>query len=100
MYEALRKANDKETNSKLVNIFNSGWKDLKEEIKKISEAEIKIVNPDKIVEIVEKILKFNKLYQQEGQGIKILTPNQMLSRLPIALAQLQAGNNSNKPKMK
>ena len=98
MYEVLRKANDKETNSKLVNIFNSGLKDLKEEIKKISEAEIKIVNPDKIVEIVEKILKFNELYQQEGQGIKILTPNQMLSRLPIALAQLQAENNSNKLK--
>ena len=31
---------------------------------------------------------------QQGQGLKILTPNQMLSRLPIALAQLNAGNNS------
>ena len=31
---------------------------------------------------------------QQGKGIKILTPNQMLSRLPISLAQLQAGNNS------
>ena len=31
---------------------------------------------------------------QEGQGLKILTPNQMLSRLPITLAQLKAGNNS------
>ena len=29
---------------------------------------------------------------------KILTPNQMLNRLPIVLAQLQAGNNSNKLK--
>ena len=44
------------------------------------------------------ILEFNKIKQQKGQGIKILTPNQMLSRLPIALAQLQAGNNSNKLK--
>ena len=44
------------------------------------------------------ILEFNKLRQQERQGLKILTPNQMLSRLPIALAQLQAGNNSNKLK--
>ena len=34
MYEALCKANDKETNSKLVNIFNSGLKDLKEKLKK------------------------------------------------------------------
>ena len=51
-----------------------------------------------IVEIVEKILKFNKQNQRKGQGIKILTPNEILNRLPIALAQLQAGNNSNKLK--
>ena len=31
---------------------------------------------------------------QQGQGLKILTPNQMLRRLPISLAQLNAGNNS------
>ena len=30
----------------------------------------------------------------EGKGLKILTPNQMLKRLPIALAQVKAGNNS------
>ena len=30
----------------------------------------------------------------EGGQIKILTPNQMLKRLPIALAQVKAGNNS------
>ena len=35
---------------------------------------------------------------QEGQGLKILTPNQMLSRLPISFAQLKAGNNSEKLK--
>ena len=70
MYEALIKANDKETNSKLVNIFNSGLKDFKEEIKKMSKAEIEIEKPDKIVEIVEKMLKFNKQNQQKGQGIK------------------------------
>ena len=35
---------------------------------------------------------------QEGQGLKILTPDQMLSRLPINLAQLKAGNNSEKLK--
>ena len=32
--------------------------------------------------------------EQEGKGLKILTPNQMLQRLPIALAQVKAGNNS------
>ena len=31
---------------------------------------------------------------QEGGGLKILTSNQMLKRLPIALAQVKAGNNS------
>ena len=34
----------------------------------------------------------------EGKGLKILTPNQMLGRLPISLAQLKAGNNSEKLK--
>ena len=63
----------------------------------MSEKEREIEKPDKIVKIVEEILNFNK-QKQEGQGIKILTPNQMLSRLPISLAQLQAGNNSNKLK--
>ena len=29
-----------------------------------------------------------------GKGLKILTSNQMLQRLPIALAQVHAGNNS------
>ena len=53
--------------------------------------------PDNIVKLVEEILKFNK-QKQEGQGIKILTPSQMLSRLPISLAQLEAGNNSEKLK--
>ena len=32
--------------------------------------------------------------EQEGTGLKILTPNQMLKRLPIALAQIKAVNNS------
>ena len=35
---------------------------------------------------------------QTGQGIKILTPDQILGRLPIALAQSQARNNSRKLK--
>ena len=36
----------------------------------------------------------------ERKALKILTPNQMLSRLPITLAQLKAGNNSEKLKNK
>ena len=41
------------------------------------------------------ILEAKKLAkEQEGTGLKILTPNQMLKRLPIVLAQIKAGNNS------
>ena len=36
--------------------------------------------------------------ETEGSGLKVLTPNQILSRLPITLAQLKAGNNSEKNK--
>ena len=49
------------------------------------------------MKIVELILKFNQL-DQEGSRLKVLTPNQMLSRLSISLAQLKAGNNSEKLK--
>ena len=31
---------------------------------------------------------------KQGKGLKILTPKQMFKRLPIALAQISAGNNS------
>ena len=31
--------------------------------------------------------------KHDGQGLKILTPQQMLNRLPISLAQLNEGNN-------
>ena len=40
------------------------------------------------------ILEAKKPARQEGEGLKILTPNQILKRLPIALAQIKAGNNS------
>ena len=32
--------------------------------------------------------------EQEGTWLKILTPKQMLQRLPIALTQVKSGNNS------
>ena len=34
--------------------------------------------------------------EQKAKGLKTLTPSQMLSRLPMSLAQLNAGNNSEK----
>ena len=57
----------------------------------------KIEKNEKIIEIVERILYFNQL-NQAGKGLTILTRSQMLSRLPISLAELKAGNNSEKPK--
>ena len=48
-------------------------------------------------EIAELILYFNQL-NQAGKGWIILTPSTMLSRLPVSLAQLKAGNNSEKRK--
>ena len=37
-----------------------------------------------------------KIGESKGKGLKILTPKQMLQRLPVALAQVKAGNNSEK----
>ena len=44
----------------------------------------------KILNIVDKILNFTLKEQKQRGGLKILTPNEMLSRLPISLAQLKA----------
>ena len=65
MFPLLNKTNDPKKNNKLVNLINSGLKDLKEEIKKMSEVEIENENPG-LIEIVEKILKFSKQNQQKG----------------------------------
>ena len=62
----------------------------------MSEQEKENGSPREIADIVEKILEFNR--QQQGQGRKILTRSEMLSRLPILLAQLKAGNNFEKLK--
>ena len=94
--KSLFNLNDQVKNNLLVNTIKSGLTDLKNEIKKMSEVEIKNEKPYKIVNIVEKILVMNK--SQQGKSSKVLTPNQMLSRLPITLTQLKAGNYSEKLK--
>ena len=76
-----------------MNAIKSGLKILKEEIEGMSESQIAIEKSDKIVDIVEEILEFNRQNQQ-GQGSNIVTPEQMIRRLPVILAQLQAANNS------
>ena len=63
----------------------------------MSEDEKEIDKTGEIIDIVKEILEFNK-QKQQGLGLKILIPDQMLSRLPISLAQLKAGNNSEKLK--
>ena len=79
MLTYLNKTNDKEKNNELVSLINSGSKDFKEEIKKMSKEEKEIEDPESIVKIAEEVLKFNK-QKQEGRGIKILTSSRMLSR--------------------
>ena len=74
-------------NNQLVNIIKSGLKDLNNEINKMSEEERENERVDKIIEIAERILACIKQQQKkERKSIKILTPNQMVSRLPISLA--------------
>ena len=73
----------------------TNFKDSVEAMSKVDEKN----NEIKILDILNKILNFTLEEQkQQGHGLKILTPNQMLSRLPISLAQLKAGNNSEKLK--
>ena len=60
----------------------NGLIELMEDINKKEIPEIE--NPNKVTNIVEKILNFNE--QQKVRRLKILTPKQMLQRLLIVLA--------------
>ena len=93
LVKQLDETKKKKKNNKLVNVIKSGLSDLKNKIEKMSEEEIENEQPDKILKIVEEIPEFNKQNRLRG-GLNILTPDQMLSRSPITLAQLNAGNNS------
>ena len=46
------------------------------------------------IEILSDANYYSKQGKTKGTGLKMLTPKQMLQRLPIALAQVKAGNNS------
>ena len=94
----LFKTKDEKQNNDLVKLIMDKWSILKDEVKKMSEDEKEIKEPNKLLDMNKKILDFNR--EQQGLGLKILTPDQMLSRLPITLAQLKAGNNSEKLKNK
>ena len=75
------------------------------------ENEVKNKKLDLLAVLVEKILDINELLnipdlkseesateRQQGQGLKEMTPKQMITRLPILLAQIKAGSNSEKLK--
>ena len=96
MFKALYNLNDRKKNNLLVNTIKSGLSDLKNTIKEMSKNEIKIEKPYDIVDVVEEILEFNEQKKPRRTRLKICNTNQMLSRLPISLAQLKAGNNSEK----
>ena len=97
MFKGLNKA-DTENNKVKVDFIKDYMINLKKDIENASKDDVdKIEKMNKIADIVERILYLNN-ENQEGSGLKILTTNQMLSRLPITLAQLKAGNNSEKLK--
>ena len=97
MHKQLREA-EGARNENQIYLIKMGLDKMKKFIENVSEnRKVMIEENEKIIDIVERILYFNGL-DQSGKGLKILTPNQMLSRLPISLAQLNAGNNSEKLK--
>ena len=95
MYKKLREA-EGEWNEERVFLIRKVLNKMKRIIENVNR-KFMIEENEEIINIVERILYFNQL-DQSGKGLKILTPNQMLSRLPITLAQLKAGNNSEKLK--
>ena len=94
MYKKLGKAEGKKNEDQLYAIIKVSDK-MKKIIEKVPKnKKSKIGKNEKLIDIVDNILYFN----QSRQGLKILTSNQMLNRLPISLAELNAGNNSEKRK--
>ena len=78
-----------EKNNNLVESINKKLNKMKKIIKNVPKDEVsKVKENEKVIDIVERILELNS-EKQLGKGLKILTPNQMLSRLPITLAPLK-----------
>ena len=97
MYKKLHMT-EGERNEDQVYVIKKVLNKMKKNIKSVPEdRKLTTDENEKIINIVERIFYLNQL-DQSGQGLKVLTPNQVLSRLPITLAQLIAGNNSEKLK--
>ena len=60
MAKTLSETNIKKKNIALVNVIHKGLKDLKKQITNTSEENKEIENPDKIIDLVEEIIVFNK----------------------------------------
>ena len=88
---------DTENNKVKENFIKDYMDNLKKDIENVFKDDVdKIKETNKTADNVQIIPYFNK--DQKREGLKLLTPNQMLSRLPNYLAQLKAGNNSEKLK--
>ena len=97
MLKKLRYTSD-EKNKDMVESINKKLTKMKKIIKNVPKDKVfKVEENEKVINIVERILELNSK-KQSGKGLKILTPNQMLSRLPITLVQLKAGKTSEKLK--
>ena len=97
MYKKLRKTEGKK-NEDQVYLIKQVLNRTKEAIRNVSEDRKSMIEEKKrIINIVKRVLYFNQI-EQQGLGLKILTLNQMFSRLPISLAQLKAGSNYEKLK--
>ena len=97
MLSRLSDAKD-DVNKNLVYLIKKSLAKIKNIVRKVPENKrLTIEENEKILDIVERILELNS-ENQLGLGLKILTPNQIVKRLPISLAQLKAGYNSEKLK--
>ena len=95
----LKEARDEQQNYyNYLNIIRRGNKNVNQK-KVLANTNVHFNARNNAIKFIENygsmILEAKKLAkEQKGTELKILTPNQMLKRLPIALAQISAGNNS------
>ena len=84
LVKTLFETKDINKNNELVKLIKVIWSNLKDEATKMSKEKIENKKTGKILKIVEEIVIFNRENQkQQSLDLKILIPNQMLSRLPI-----------------
>ena len=89
MFKELDETKSTETNKIKVDSIKKTLSKLQKTIDYVQkENAFKIEENKKIIDIVKRILEFNQQNQQ-GEGLKILTPNQMLSRLPIVFCSIK-----------